>query len=108
KRENQKHLGGPTADAFDLDQGLDDGLVRQAAEPIQRHGAVADFAGEIQEIGCLLPRNTDGSQCRVGLPSEVRGRKSFGLQEKGQAATDSSGSRNGDLLRKDRTDQSAK
>ena len=54
ERKDQKHLRGPHADAFDLDQRFDDFVVGKPCEPVETKAAVRNALGKIVQILCLL------------------------------------------------------
>ena len=56
ERENQKHLRGPHADAFDLDQGFNHFLVGEPRERVEAKASIRDAFGQIVEVLRLLRR----------------------------------------------------
>jgi hypothetical protein len=60
--EDQKHLRSPDADAFDLNQSLNDFLIAQACEPIKSQIAAPDLLCQSEQIACLLSGNANPTQ----------------------------------------------
>jgi len=62
ERKNQKHLGGPHADAFDLDQGLNHFFIRKPIQSFKLQAAIRNPSCQIEKVRCLLRRDPGFAQ----------------------------------------------
>jgi hypothetical protein len=96
EREDQKHFGSPSPNALYLRKHFDNGFIGQSADPVQSHGSIERFLGQIMEIRRLLPRQSHGSKIGTIEAGQIFGIYSFWLQQGIQPASDisSGGTRN--------------
>ena len=52
--KDKEHMRCPHADAFDFDQGFNDGIVGESRHSIQWQRPIAHSFRKIENIGCLL------------------------------------------------------
>ena len=60
--ENHEHLGGPAADAFDLDQFRDQVFVAKAHPAFRLQAAIIKARGEIENVAGLLSGESASAQ----------------------------------------------
>ena len=70
--EDEEHLNGPAADAADLGEVVDDGLVGHAADAGERgDGAVERFGGEVAEREGFVGGEAGGAELRCGTVEDL-------------------------------------
>mmetsp|Transcript_21734 Transcript_21734/g.69990 ORF Transcript_21734/g.69990 Transcript_21734/m.69990 type:complete len:243 (+) Transcript_21734:541-1269(+) len=110
KGEHAKHMAGPLADAVDLPQCLDDGVVVEGGEDGVRQSALGVEPRKIPDVVGLGPREADEAprgllRQELGLVDgdhRVRRKVVVAAADFDQPAEDRLGRRHGDLLVDDR------
>src|ERR1039457_6335856 len=102
--EDQEHVGGPDADAFDLGEAEDDLVVGEGGEILEDHFPIEGVAREVADVGGLLggePQraHAGGAEFEDGFGSD------YALDGGGQPAEDHTGDASAELLEDDRLDQ---
>src|SRR5947207_12215765 len=62
KREDQKHLRGPNADTFYLNEILDDLFISQSSHPVQLQFACLYPVCKIEQVSSFLRRDSNAPQ----------------------------------------------